>query len=98
MELENHDMWNDQTWLVRSSPSIPSNFGMCEGSLVSIEGKPTSWCIGLFINSLRSSRLNPAIKGSMGAVRTVHETISPHVTITIELEPTQVSVHAPAVG
>lgn len=50
MELNEHHMWKDQTWLVGSSLELPSNFWMSEGSLVGIEFQPTSWCMGLFIN------------------------------------------------
>lgn len=53
---------------------------------------------GLFINCLRSGRLNPTIKGSMGAVETVLETVPPNVTTSIVLEPPLVWVPTPAVG
>lgn len=91
-------MWKDRTWLVGSSPALPSNIGMSEGSLVGIEGQPTSWCMGPFINWLKYGRLNPTIKGSMGATGTVLETIPPDVTTGMEPEPTLVWVPTPAVG
>lgn len=88
MELDEHHMWKDRTCLVGCSLALPSNFGMSKGSLVGLEGQPTSRCMGSFINWLKSGRLNPAIKGSMGAIRTVPETVSLHVNNMIELEPT----------
>ena len=84
--------------MVGSYPTIPSNFGMYAGSLVGIEGQPTSWCMGSFINWLRSGRLNPTIKGSMRAARTVPETVLPDVITGVELEPPLGWVHAPALG
>lgn len=33
MELDEHHMWKDQTWLVGSSPTLPLKLGMSEGSL-----------------------------------------------------------------
>ena len=98
MEVDEHHMWKDQTWLVGSSPALPSNFGMSEGSLVGIEGQPTSWCMGSFINWLKSGRLNPAIKGSMGVARMVPETVPLDVTTRVAPDPTPGWVHAPAVG
>jgi len=53
---------------------------MSEESLINIEGQPSSWCMGSFINWLRSGRLNLAIKGSMGAARMVPETVPLDVT------------------
>ena len=91
-------MWMDWTWLVGSSPALPSSFGISKGISVSIEGQPASWCMGSFINWLKSVRLNPTIKGSMGVVRTVPETVLLDVTTGIELEPTPGWVPTPAVG
>lgn len=54
--------------------------------------------MGSFINWLNSHRLNPAIKGSMGAVRMVLEIVLIDVTTGIELEPTPGLVPALAVG
>ena len=88
MELDEDHMWKGQTWLVGSSLALPSNFGMSEGSLVGIEGQRASWCMGLFINWLKSGRLNPAIEGNMGASRTYPETVPLDVTTGIESEPT----------
>jgi len=98
MELDEHHMWKERTWLVRSSPALPSNFGMSEGRLVKIEGQTTSWCMGSFVKWLKPGRLNPAIKGSMGALRMVPETVPSDVTTRIELEPTPGWVLAPAMG
>ena len=67
---------------------------MFEGSLVRIVGQPTSWCIGSFINWLKFGRLNPAMKGSKGASRTVPL----DVTTWVEPEPTPGWVIAPIVG
>ena len=98
MELDEHHMWKEWTWLVASSPALPSNFGMYEGSLVDIEGQPISWCMGSFINWLKSSRLNPAIKGHMGVAGIVPETVSLDVTTRIEPEPTPGWVPPPDMG
>lgn len=98
MELDEHHMWKDQTWLVGFSLELPSNFWMFEGSLVGIEGHLSSWCMGSFINWLKSGRLNPTIKGSMGAARIVLETIPLDVITRIELQLTAGWVPAPAVG
>ena len=98
MELDEHHMWKDRTWLVGSSPALPSNFEMSEGSLVNIEGQPASWCMGSFINWLKSDRLNPTIKGSKGAARMVLETVPLDVTTGIELEPTPGCLPAPAMA
>jgi len=97
IELHEHHMWKDRTWLVGSSPALPSNFGMSEGSLVGIVGQPASWCMGSFINWLKSGRPNPAIKGSIRDAGTIPETILPNVTTGIEPEPTPGWVPAPAV-
>jgi len=97
MELEEHYMWNDRTWLVGSSLALPSKFKMYEGCLVCIEIQPTSWCMGLFINCLKSGRLNPAIKGSMGADKIVLETFPLDVTNGIDVKPTPGWVPAPVV-
>ena len=98
MELDEHHMWKDRTWLVGPSLVLPSNFGMSKGCLVGIEGQPASWCMGSFINSLKSSRLNPAIKGSMGDSRTVPEAAPLDVATGIELKPPPVWVPALAMG
>ena len=84
--------------MVGSTPELPSNFGMPEGSLVGIEGQPTSWCMELFINWLKYERLNATIKGSMGATRTVPETVLLDVTTGVEPVPTPGWVLAPAMG
>ena len=87
MELDKHHMWKNRMWLVGSSRALPSNFGMSNGSLVDIECQLASWCMGSFINWLKSGRLNPTIKGSMGATKTVLETLPLDMTTRIELEP-----------
>lgn len=97
IEFDENHMWKEQTWLVGSSPALPSNFRMSEGSLVDIEGQRALWFIGLFINWLKFGRLNPTIKGSMGATGTVPETILLNVTTEIELDPTTSWVPTPAV-
>lgn len=89
-------MWKEQTWLVGSSLALPSKFGMTKGSLVSIVGQPTSWCIGSFIKWLKSGRLNPTIRGSMGATRIVPEIIPLNVTTRIEPKATPGWVPTPA--
>jgi len=98
MELEEHHMWNDQTWLVGSSLALPSNFRMSEGCLVCIEGQPASWCMGSFINCLKSGRLNPAIKGGMGTDEIVQETFLLDVTNGIDSKPTPGWVPALVMG
>jgi len=57
---------------------------MFEGSLGGMEGQLAFWCMGSFINWLKSSRLNPAIKGIMGVAETVPETVPLDVTTGIE--------------
>ena len=54
--------------------------------------------IRLFINWLRSYRLNLSIKGTPGAIGTVPEIVPPDATIDIELEPTLFWVPTLAVG
>ena len=71
MEVDEHHMWKDRTWLVGSSPARPSNLGMSEGSLVGIAGQPTSWRIGSFVNRSKSGKLRPTMKGSKGAAEVV---------------------------
>jgi len=71
---------------------------MSEGRLVGIAAQSASWCMGSFINWLKSGRLNLAIRGIMGAVRTVPETVPLDVTTGIEPEPTRGWLPAPAVG
>jgi len=71
---------------------------MYEGSLVSIAGQPVLWCIGSFINWLKSERLNPAIKGSRGATSMIPETAPLDVTTGVEPKSTLGWVPAPAVG
>jgi hypothetical protein len=51
------------TWLARSSPSFPSNFGMSEGSLVGIAGHVGSCNIGSLMSLLRSDMLREAKYG-----------------------------------
>lgn len=74
--LDEHHMWKDRTWLVGSSPELPSKLGMSEGSLVDIVGQLASCCMVSFINYLKPGRLNLAIKGSRGASGTVPMAIS----------------------
>jgi len=71
---------------------------MSQGILVDIEGQLASWCIGSFLNWLKSERLNPTIKGIMGVVRTFLDMVLLDVTTRVELEPTRGWVHAPVVG
>jgi hypothetical protein len=37
-ELDEHKRWKVMTWLFRSSPDLPSNFGMSDGNLAGITG------------------------------------------------------------
>ena len=98
MKLDEHYMLKDRTWLVGSSSALPSNLGMYEGSSVRIEGQPASWCIGSLINWLKSKRLNPGRKGSVGAIGMVLEMVSLDVTSRVEPELTPGWVPAPTVG
>jgi hypothetical protein len=38
-ELDEHHKWKVITWLFRSSPDFPSNFGISKGSLDGIAGQ-----------------------------------------------------------
>lgn len=98
IDLDEHHTWKEQTWLVRSSLVLPSKIGMFEGIIVSIEGQPALWCMGSFINWPKSGRLNPTIKGSMGAIEIVSHTVPLNVTTDIKMEPTPGWVPTPAVG
>jgi hypothetical protein len=51
------------TWLVGSSPAIPSNFGMSEGSFVGIVGHVASCNIGSLVSLVRSGMLREAKYG-----------------------------------
>ena len=58
------------------------------GNLVIIAGQSSSSCIGSFINWLNSRKLNPTIKGIMGATEMVPKTVPLDVTNGVELDPT----------
>jgi len=66
---------------VGSSPGLPSNLGMSEGSLVGIAGQWGSWRRGSLMGLLKSGRLKLAIKGSNG------------VGVTIPMEVMLVGLH-----
>jgi len=53
---------------------------------------------GVVYQLVKIDRLNPAIKGSMGAARTDLETVPLDVTTSIEPKPTPSWVPTPAVG
>jgi hypothetical protein len=63
MLLEEHHKWKVMTWLAGSSPALPSNLGISEGSLVGIAGHVESCNIGSFVSFLRSSMLREAKYG-----------------------------------
>jgi hypothetical protein len=52
-------------WLEGSSPGLPSNFGMSEGSLFGII-QLGSWKMGSLINLFKLGRFKPAMKGIEG--------------------------------
>jgi len=74
--------------LAGTSPELPSNLGMSEGSLVGIDGQLALWCMGSLINWIKSRRLNPTMKGSNGATGIVLVTIPLDVMTGVEPEPT----------
>jgi hypothetical protein len=51
------------TWLARSSPAFPSNFGMSEDSLVCIAGHVGSCNIGSLVSLVRYGMLREAKYG-----------------------------------
>ena len=65
-ELDEHHRWKVVIWSVGSSPFLPSNFGMSEGSLVGTGGHLGLYRIGLFVNFKKSSKFNVARKGKRG--------------------------------
>jgi hypothetical protein len=66
MLFEEHHKWKVIIWLSRSSPGFPSNFGICEGSLVGILGHVGSCKIGSFMSLLKSGMLRDAKYGMGG--------------------------------
>ena len=65
-EFEEHQWWKVVTCLLGSSPSLPSNLGMSEGSLVGTASQARSWAIGSFVNLDKSGRFSVVRKGSLG--------------------------------
>ena len=66
MLFEEHHKWKVMTWLAGYSLDFPSNFGMCEGSLVGILGHVGSCNIGSFMSLLKSGMLRDAKYGIGG--------------------------------
>lgn len=48
-------------WLMGYSPSLPSNLGISEVSLVGMEGQARSWAMGSLINFLKLGKLSPTM-------------------------------------
>jgi hypothetical protein len=65
-EFDEHQRWKVVTWSPRSSPFLPSNFGMSDGSLVGTRDHVGSWITRSFINLDKYARLSMAIKGRQG--------------------------------
>ena len=63
-ELDEHQRWKVITWFFGSSPALPSNFGISEGSLTGMVGQEGSWWIGSFINLDKSGKSEVARNGS----------------------------------
>jgi len=59
-ELEENHRWKFMIWLARSSPALPSNFGMSDGNLVGTRGQPGICWKGSFLSLLKSGRLRVA--------------------------------------
>jgi len=72
MEFEEHHMWKFMTWLDGSSPNLPSNLGMSEGSFIGMGGQVGSFHIGSLINWFRYGIIKMTIKGKgVGVVLTM---------------------------
>ena len=72
IELEEHHRWNDMIWFWGSSPALPSNLGMSEGSLVGMWGHAGLCRMGSLVSLARSGRLRLAIYGKLdGGCNTV---------------------------
>ena len=65
MELEEHHRWKDMIWFYGSSPTLPSNLGMSEGSLVGMGGHAGSFRMGSLVNLARLGRLRLAMYGKL---------------------------------
>ena len=65
-ELEEHHRWKVVACAPGSSPALPSNLGMSEGSLVGTGGHKGSCLTKSFINFDKSGKFKVARKGSFG--------------------------------
>ena len=65
MEFEEHHRWKDMIWFCGSSPALPSNLGMSEGSLVGMGGHAGLCRMGSLVNLARSGRLRLAMYGKL---------------------------------
>ena len=65
-ELEEHHKWKVVACAPGSSPALPLNLGMSEGSLVGTGGHKGSCLTGSFINFNKSRKFKVARKGSLG--------------------------------
>jgi hypothetical protein len=63
-ELDEHQRWKVMTRLFRSSPGLPSNFGMSDSNMVSITGQWGECRIGSFKILDKSGRSKVAKKGN----------------------------------
>jgi hypothetical protein len=66
MLLEENRRWKDMMWLVGSSASFPSSFGMYEGNLLRILGKVGSCKIGSFVSFFKFGMLRNSKYGKLG--------------------------------
>ena len=67
--LEEHHIWNNMMWLHRSSTTLPSNFGMSNGSLVGIEIQVVSCQMGSLVSLAKYGRFRLAIKRGLWVVK-----------------------------
>ena len=65
-ELEENHKWKVVTWALESSPTLPSNFGISEGSLVGTGGQEELCLTGSFISFDKSGKFNIARKWILG--------------------------------
>ena len=65
-ELEEHHKWKVVACAPGSSPALPSNLGMSEGSLVGMGGHKGSCLTESFINFDKSGKFKVSRKGSLG--------------------------------
>ena len=57
MLLDEHHRWNVIIWFWGHSPTLPSNLGMSDSSLVGMGGQKAWWRMGSFVNRAKSGKL-----------------------------------------